>query len=380
VARARSSSAAAHAVDVFMELPHRLSVSDMRFERDARAVLEALHVFEPGALPDDAHTLSPFEQPEWRWCEVVGRDAFDRMVARKLLARVKTRRVATPEYRPLGRSYVAQDLPGEDGKYALSEDRSIPACTVGDEQVAMWTLDVAALTRAMRVDLGTTVAAMRAPAPSSGALVDLGVLPLTSGKIHFFYALAPPAKRAVADAARACPLGTTAVFLVPTGRPLVDGAARQVELDVRAQLGADSIAWVVARVAEELGVEGEIAPWRRAGDVAVVIERKTESVWIHGVLMSRFADNTYKLVLALAARAGAVVPTYELGSLVSKGAENPDVVVRKTRSSLGQRVRASYADAGVVVTSDVEKTLAGLAVYEAARRGYRMTADARIVA
>jgi hypothetical protein len=374
-------------VDVFMQLPHRLSFSDMRYEAHAREVMRALHVFEPGALADDAHTLAPFEHPEWRWLEIVGREAFARMahMARaKLLVRVKTRRVASAEHRRLGHTFVVQDIPGEDdAKYAMAEDESEPARTVSDDATAMWQLDAIALARAMRADLGTppseTSATASAPAHASDGLLDLGVLALASGKIHFFYALCPAGKRALAGAVGACPLGVTPVVLVPAGRRFAEATLRQVDLSILEQLGAASVAWVTGHVAEALGAADEVEAWRRVGTgIDVVIEKSTQRVWLLGALLVHLSDNVYKLFECLAVNSGRVVPVKDLGVYMSRNSSAPDALVRRTRAEIDARVTRSLREAGVKVTADVREKIGKLAAKKG-RGGYTMELAVKVM-
>ncbi len=56
--------AAPHPVDLVMQLPNIVRYSDMRWAREVRAAAEALGLFAPGQLPDDARTLAPYVHPE----------------------------------------------------------------------------------------------------------------------------------------------------------------------------------------------------------------------------------------------------------------------------------------------------------------------------
>ena len=113
-------------VDAFLQLPYRVEISDGARGAALRAALTALDLFSPGALPDDARSLAPYEHGDWRWRGVVGDTTFEQLCKAKLLVRTQSKHVATHEYRMHGAGYVVRDVPGEpELQYALAEDRAL---------------------------------------------------------------------------------------------------------------------------------------------------------------------------------------------------------------------------------------------------------------
>ena len=61
--------------DATVELPNKLIIADPRFDALVREGLDASELTAPGKIPDDVPSLAPWNQPEWRWVEVITRDA-----------------------------------------------------------------------------------------------------------------------------------------------------------------------------------------------------------------------------------------------------------------------------------------------------------------
>ena len=355
-------------IDAFLQLPHRVDVSDRRFDALIRRALAALGFMDPGTLPDDAWTIAPYAHAEWRWIEVVGEAELRAMVAAKLVAKKRGARVSGAEFRRLGSSYVTFEVPGEPGvRYALSEDRSVPARDVLEGELVVLELDVSALEANMRRELGAT----KAERPVAGVM-DIGLVTLGRARLRFFYAMRSGDAGLAARITAACTNGAAAVVLVPAGRSVGDGL-RLVELSVAEQLGAKGIARVLGTVAEALEIE-DVEPWRLT-DAEVVIERATQRVWICGVLMTALAERSYRMIESLALRAGAVVPSKDVAEHIVGKRGKLDGVVKHVRPDLLRRVEKSFVDA----RKDVPAALIDqLAVMEG-KRGYRLGLRARVV-
>jgi hypothetical protein len=361
--------------DAFLQLPHRVEVSDPAGAPAVRAVLGALHLFEPGALPDDARSLAPLEHADWRWRRVVGDAEFESLVARKILVRAVVAHVATEEARMHGASYVVRAVPGEAGgktgegemEYALAEDPAYGARLVTPAARAAWRMDREALAAAMSANLGSSRAGGAAAIAADG-LLDLGTVTLASGKLRFVYALGAPPKGWLASVRRACGMGVTPVVLVPRGHDVGDAGFVVVELDVKEQLGARNIYRALGRAAEALDVANEVEAWRNC-DEDVVIDAATERVWVRGVLVT-LSDLPYRLILLLA-RAGRVVATKDLGAKLSAG-DYPDEAARRLKGKLESQVRACLRAEG-------DPWDVGQLVVTEGKKGYRLGVTARVI-
>jgi hypothetical protein len=307
-----------------------------------RAALEALAVFAPGTLPDDARSLAPYEHPDWRWHSVLGERVFELLARKERFTRTLSSHVVSREHRMHGAAYVVRDVPGEpDAKYALAEDPSLGARLVGPKDRVAWRLDGDALAAQMRLDLGATRA--DPPLAIKGTL-DLGVVALPSGKLRFVYPMAAPREGWIELVRRACPLGVTPIALVPRGHAGGAAGMLEIELDVAEQLGARRIGRVLGRAAEALGVPHEVEAWRRF-DEALVVEEASQRAWLLGVAVP-LKDRAFGLVLHLARRGAAVVATKEVGARISS-AGSPDVTARKAKAEAEKQMRDALEGAGV---------------------------------
>ena len=356
-APADASPSARGVVDLFVQLPHRITVSDPALEDVARRAASSLGILEPGALPDDLATLAPWVHFEWRWREAFGDAAFAALVKRKILTRARAGKgVASTAHRPLGSSVKLTRVPGEDLHFATPLDFSVPAFDAREDATEAWRLDEDALARHLRAVMGLR--------PPSGTRVegvmDLGTLVVKSGRARVFYAATRPRKGLVAAMRAACKLGVTPLVCVPRGRRLEGEGLVQVELDLHEQIGvAATTALVTGRIASALGVGDEIDPWRLAEpDEALVLDRRTKRAWLTGVLLVHLAEGAYRLLERLAIEGGGAVGVKELGAYVSGAASDVDVVVRKARARLPQQVARSFAAAGVVLPEGLVETLA----------------------
>ena len=358
-------------VDAFLQLPHRVEISDGAFDAPVREALAAIGLFEPGALPDDARSLAPYVHGDWRWRGVVGDEAFEAMVANGRLVKVIAAHVATLEHRMHGAGYVVRDVPREKGvQYALAEDRSLGARLVGKEERVAWRLDLAKLAARMRAELGA-VAVAKPGALEIDGVIDLGVVTLASGKLRFVYALSAPAKGCLAAARKACGIGVTLVVLAPRGwKDDASDGVMVIELDVHEQLGARPVGRALGKAAEALGVEGEVEACRLCEE-EVVVDANAQRVWVLGVAVSLSAK-PYRFIEYLARRAGHVTTTSEIGAYVSSSGY-PDVAARKTKQELEKQVAAALLGAGVDAG-----IVARLIVVEG-RKGYRLGVSARVV-
>jgi hypothetical protein len=364
---ARGTVDGAKKVDAFLQLPHRFDLSDRSLEEPMRAALEALGTFTPGALPDDARSLAPYEHGAWRWSAVVGEATFERMRSEGRFTRVVLAHVATREYRMHGSAYVVRDVPDHKGmQYALSEDRSLGARVVSEEDRAAWRLDLTVLRQGMAREIGALPAATPLHLPG---LLDLGVVHLPSARLRVVYAMAEPPP----DWINALLLASgvmTPLVLVPRGHAVTGVLVRMIELDVDEQLGAKSVARALGRAAEALGIPNDVEAWRRYEE-EVVLEAASNVAWVLRVRVA-LPEHPFKLLAHLAKNRGATTPTSDLGLAISKGGE-PDVRARKAKAALEKCVTEALVEAGV------DPALASGLIIADGRKGYRLGMTARVV-
>lgn len=354
--------------DAFVQLPHRFDLSNPLLERPVRAALDALGLFTPGALPDDARSLFGADHGDWRWRAVIESDHFDRLCALGRFVRVDAPHVVSEEHRMHGAGYVVREVPGEGGiQYALAEDRSLGARIVSAKDRVAWRLDLDALARAMRRDIG---AAAADPPLAIVGLLDLGIVAIQSGRLRFVYVMGEPPEGWVEQVRRACGVGVTPVLFVPRGHTGDAKGMLEVELDVAEQLGAKSLGRALGRAAQALGVADQVELWRLC-DEGVVVNPSTKSVWVLGVLVS-LGERAFRLLAELTSAAGQVISSKELGTRISN-AGAPDVTTRKAKAELENAVRRALGEAGL------DASLAGRLVEVEGRRGYRLGVPARVV-
>jgi len=404
-------------VEATLALPHRFDLgatgvagAGSRAARIVRDAVAKLGLLSPGAMADDVTTLLPLVHPEWRWREIVGAEALAGMRAGGLLDHVageETRRPATERLRALGRSAVAfalfrpvagggappdpaapkhvRDLVNAvneatrvlrkvTGYYVVPDDWAFPATTLDLEEMQMLRLDLAAVARKGRRELGLERG--ERPRLPKGVLW-IGEMRVDSGAVKWFYVV----RAAVDDRDRAA-LGKAiaratgfgrAVVLVPEGRRLGRDFV-EVELGVREQLGAASWRGKMAEAVAELGIEEEVPPERLVGDgVRVVVDTKRERVVLDGVPLLKMGESGYRLVKALAAKGpGAVVSRRETDAAIS-GARMTEGATRNTVWKMKGWIRESFELAGRRVPEDVERE--GL-VRAVGKRGWTLEARA----
>jgi hypothetical protein len=230
-------------VDAFIQLPNRVGISDARWAREVWLTLAALGVTAPGAALDDLTTLASGARPDWRWREVFGDEAVDRMKAEKLLELVapgKSSGAAILDMRAQGdtaRRFTLHHPLDEGNEYALADDPLVPARTVGPKDRETWRIDRARLAKKLAADLGLEAAPPCEGMPE-GAL-DLGLAAGGHARVVFVLTPMPESSAAAfASAVAKAALPAHAVLLVPRGRP--SGHALTVELDLHEQIGARS--------------------------------------------------------------------------------------------------------------------------------------------
>jgi hypothetical protein len=357
-------------VDAFLQLPHRVEISsaDPAHVAAVRAALSALGLFAPGALPDDARSLAPYEHGEWRLRAVLPGTGFEALVRRKLLVRALASHVSSHEHRMHGAGYVVRDVAGEPGvQYALAEDRSLGARLVSAKDRVVWRLDRSALAAALARDLGAT----RADAPLDlEGLLDLGVVTLPSGKLRFVYAMGEPAQGWIDAVRRACSLGVTPVVLVPKGHAGHARGMLEIELDVAEQLGCKRIGRVLGRAAEALGVPHEVDRWRLC-DEDVVVDAAKQITWVTGVRVP-LKERPFGLVLHLAKVGGLLLATKDLGARISN-AGAPDVTARKAKAEAEEQIRKVLDEAGV------DSAIVNRLIVAEGKKGYRLGVSARVL-
>jgi hypothetical protein len=354
-------------VDAFLQTPHRFEISDRSLEAPVCAALGALGTFAPGALPDDARSLAPYEHGEWRLRGILTDAGFERMVREGRFVRVASAHVVTKEHRMHGAAYVVRDVPGEPGlQYALAEDRSLGARLVSEADRVAWRLDLEVLRRSMMRDLGAVHA--QAPLKIPG-LLDLGVVHLTRARLRIVYVMAEPPRDWIDAVLLACGVLTPVIF-VPAGHAAGVIGMRAIELDVGEQLGAKSVGRALGRAAEALGIPGEVEAWRTCAE-DVVLEVAARTLWVLGVRV-HLPDHPFKLLLHLAERRGQVIATADLGLKLGVGGE-PNVRARKAKALLEKHVREALEGAGS------GSTLAEEMIVAEGKAGYRLGVGVRVL-
>jgi hypothetical protein len=356
-------------VDAFLQLPHRVEISDPAFEEPVRAALTALGLFNPGALPDDARSLAPYLHGDWRWRAVLGDSGFDALVKRGLLVRAEASHVSSHEHRMHGAGYIVRDVPGEPSlKYALAEDRSLGARLVGAKDRAALRLDARALAASMAHDLGAQPAPLRLEV---AGVLDLGIVSLASGKLRVVYAMSEPTAGWVESVRRAVGLGTTPVVLVPRGHAGDARGMLEVELDVAEQLGARPLGKVLGRIAEGAGVPHEVEGWRLC-DEEIVIDPKGQRLWVTGVAVA-LSEAPWRFIEYLARHGvGRAALSKDIGAYLSKS-DYPDVVARKTRATFERQVRQAFEKAGA------DDGVVGRILVSEGRLGVRLGVSVRVL-
>jgi hypothetical protein len=293
---------------------------------------------------------------------------FGRMCEEGRFARVASTHVSTEEHRMHGAGFTVRAVPGDpELGYAIGEDRSLGARLVSAKDRVAWRLDIDALRASMAADLGATPADV--PIVLDGVL-DLGVVPLASGRLRFVYAMAEPPAGWLDAVRRASPLGVTPVALVPRGHAPEATGIVAVELDLREQLGAKRITRALGRAAESLGVADEVEVWRR-WDEELLVERKATVIWAHGVRVL-LSERPHRLLVLLAESAGQVLATRDLGLRLSTGGA-PDVTARKAKAEAERQMRGAFEEAGADA-----RIVEGIIVADG-RKGYRLGVSARVI-
>ncbi len=368
--------AAPHPVDVVMQLPNIVRYSDMRWAAEARAGAEALGLFAPGQLPDDARTLAPYVHPEWRWVSVVGATAVSALVRASLLRPVKTSKLASKEHGALARSVTVHVVPGEPGaRYALAEDRSTPARNVRDDDAVMLALAVDDVAERFRAALG---AARVAKEKEVAGFLDIGEVAHPEGTARIVYAMTTPRRGALEALRKSCKMRAVPIVLAPRGGDSQAKRSRRSSLGAAEQFGAGDLARVVSAVRDEAGIEDH----ERAGDAArlartaeMVVERATGRVWLFGDEMVDMADGGQKFLMFLAVRGDRGASAADVGGAVSPDSLSPDVVGRKMKKKVEQWIAATYRRLG----KPVPKKIAGGIVVREGRSGYRLVVKAVVV-
>jgi hypothetical protein len=368
--------AAPHPVDVVMQLPNIVRYSDLRWAAQARAAADALGLFAPGQLPDDARTLAPYVHPEWRWVSVLGAAAVGAMVRESLLRPVKTSKLASKEHGALARSVTVHVVPGEPGaRYALAEDRSTPARNVRDDDAVMLALALDDLAERHRAALGL---ARVAKEKEVAGFLDIGELVHADGIARIAYAMTTPRRGALEALRKSCGMRAVPIVLVPAGRRFAGEGVAQIELGLAEQFGAGDLARVASAVREEAGIEAvdEVGPaTRRARSAEMVAEKATGRIWLFGDEMLDLPEGGQKFLMFLAERGRRGASAADAGGAVSPGSLNPDVVGRKMRRNVDRWIAKTYRRLGKPVPAKI----AGGIVVREGTSGYRLVVTAIVV-
>ena len=391
-------------VDCVIQPPHRIDVgwggvarAGARPVRIAREIVAKLGLLSPGAIADDITTLRPFVQPEWRWQQLVGLQGWGAMCVANLLTEVEgkiTRRASSETYRGLGPGAVAYPLfvpvtprPGGKGAvdpdapavekdlvraveeanaamveltryYVVPEDFAQAAVSVPQKEMAMQRLDLLALLRKVRAEMGLSRG--RRPSLPKGVLW-VGEMPVEGGVVRFFYLV-----RAAADDKDRAALGRAitraasfarAVVFVPKGRKLGRDFV-EIELTVREQLGADSWRGKVADAVRELRIEDKVAPERLVcEDARLVVDAKRERVLLDGVELGKLGQTGYVLIKVLVeqqSKGVLAVKTRETDQAI-RGTRGSEGGTRYTSRKVKKWIAESFAAAGREVPLDVKE-------------------------
>ncbi len=372
-ATVRYQSARGHA-DVTVELPNKLTIPDPRFDRLLRAGLDAAELTSPGKIPDDLTSLAPWDQPEWRWMEVITPPGFVWAVAQKILLASKSNRPAHESFRAHGSLFTSHPVGGEEVVYCCPPDFSEHARDESAAVLKRWKLDPKKLGETLRAKMELAAPARGRFGEAPDGVIALGELATTTkeGTIAFFLVLcAVRAEDAAAFAKRlreACLRAQHPVAIVAAGRTL-EGALAVVEVDGAEMIGHGDIARAASLGADAVKLGDAIEPWRWSTAARpCVLVKASRQIYLGRVPLD-LTDNQRALLLGLAEDEGEFVAPQVLGRQISANAAHPDQVVRKAMFDLEDRVRASAKDAGVELP---EAWVKGL-VEEKRGKGYRIT-------
>ena len=242
---------------------------------------------------------------------------------------------------------------------------ALGARLVGPKDRVAWRLDTRALAAAMPRDLG----AHAAPPPLAiAAVLDLGVVTLASGKLRVVYAMAEPPAGWVEARRRASGMGMT-----PVGRQRAHGRARGCwsrAVRARTARGRAASGGALGRIAEALGIEKEVDPWR-VSDADVLVDSRTDRVWVKGVSI-RFNEHRWRFVSLLARKGGAVAATKDIGAAIPKSSY-PDVVARRMKRQVDRQVRRELEAQGE------DASIVDRMIVVDGRLGYRFGVSVRVV-
>jgi hypothetical protein len=266
----------------------------------------------------------------------------------------------------------AFDVPGEPVAYVVGEDLAIRAFDAKPDAFVLYAIDWARVAEAFRAALALE------PTRVTGvpeALLPLGELPAGARTVVVFSLVRAVSEAEVVpllrDLRRACGRATPAL-LVPRGRSL-GGAFAEVEVTPAEQLAVADVAWIVGAVAEACGLADEVDLSRFATEaVPLVLSVKRGEAW-YGQVRLLLTENQLAMLFALA-KTTEWMTAIELGKKISPAADYPDQVLRKARLTLEERLKASFAEAGV----PMPKGLAAKLVVVDRRKGYRLGVAATV--
>jgi hypothetical protein len=236
----------------------------------------------------------------------------------------------------------------------------------------MWTLDPAAVARALARDLRTEPAEAD---PSIGdRALDLGVLQGEEISLRIFVVLRSPgpSARALAHAMVRAAGASHVVVLLPEGRSL--GGEVEIGLSIAELFGEGAIAAkVLAGVERKKGLKRAIVPpWRLAAPgVRLVGEEKTGRLWLDGHELV-LPDHGMKLLLGVARGGGSPVPSATLAQTMSPN-RSDDAVVRQTAPRLAVWIAESFAAQGKKPPPEAKAL-----VEYVPKKGWRMTVKCEV--
>jgi DNA-binding response OmpR family regulator len=162
----------------------------------------------------------------------------------------------------------------------------------------------------------------------------------------------------------------TPVVLVPKGHAGEAKGMLEVELAVGEQLGAERVGRVLGKIAEALGLEAEVDPWRLY-DEEVVLDLASQRMWTEGVEIA-LPEKSWRYVEYVAKSDGKAVTTKELGNYVTRG-DYPDASARKIRAAIEKQMKQRLAAAGA------DGSVAERLIASEGRQGVRFGVSVRVL-
>jgi hypothetical protein len=352
---AAGAPSAPRQVDVTLRAPNELSFSEPGREEIIRAYLAGKRVITRKRPLVDLWTLDPWTPSDAAARAFFG-DAFDELVAERVLVEAVSRAVVHPDHPHAGRTLIAFPIDGEPGSfYGATDGTRIPARTLSAQDLVSWRVDMRALGKRVARGLGLEG---RVGVFERRGVIDLGALAIGATQARFFFLSRMPIDpKALAERLRLRAMPGHAVLLVPAGRKSRTGLP-EVEV-ARAHGPYDGVVGAAARA---LGLAKEVSPILLApAGTRVVVHLASRRVWFDGVLIHPLREQSYKMVEILAKLGGASIGKKDLAEQISLA--NLDGAAAQAKHGLKLAILASFEREGRPVPADAEK------IVETVRRG-----------